>query len=68
MSNDFDGVEWLENITKPASAKELAPVGVNFARIITAEKYKSKSGNWTVKVVFEMNNGTNRDHVEFYNL
>ena len=38
------------------------------ARIITAEKYKSQSGNWTVRVVYEINNGNNRDHVEFYSL
>jgi len=67
--SDFDGVEWLENITKPITErKEIAPKGVNTARIITAEKYKSEAGNWTVRVVFEMNNGDNRDHVEFYNL
>ncbi len=68
--SDFDGVEWLENITKPpvVESKEISPVGVNSARVITAEKYKSAAGNWTVRVVFEMNNGSNRDHVEFYSL
>tara|TARA_R100001163_G_C5062152_1_gene199144 strand:- start:2048 stop:2521 length:474 start_codon:yes stop_codon:yes gene_type:complete len=68
--SDFDGVEWLENITKPpvTESKEIAPVGVNSARIITAEKYKSAAGNWTVRVVYEMNEGKNRDHIEFYSL
>jgi hypothetical protein len=69
MMSDFDGVEWLENQTKPqVVVKEIAPVGVHSARIITAEKYKSQSGNWTVRVVYEINNGNNKDHVEFYSL
>ena len=70
MMSDFDGVEWLENQTKPlvVEKKEIAPPGVHSARIITAEKYKSQSGNWTVRVVYEINNGNNRDHVEFYSL
>jgi len=68
--SDFDGVEWLENISKPpvVEKKEIAAPGVHSARIITAEKYKSQSGNWTVRVVYEINNGNNRDHVEFYSL
>ena len=63
MMSDFDGVEWLENQTKPlvVEKKEIAPPGVHSARIITAEKYKSQSGNWTVRVVYEINNGNNRD-------
>jgi hypothetical protein len=70
MMSDFDGVQWLENITKPpvVEKKEIAPPGVHSARVITAEKYKSQSGNWTVRVVYEINNGNNRDHVEFYSL
>ena len=57
--SDFDGVQWLENITKPpvVEKKEIAPPGVHSARVITAEKYKSQSGNWTVRVVYEINNG-----------
>ena len=51
--SDFDGVGWDE--TKPEREgpnRETAPKGVHNAKIISAEKYKSKAGNWTVKVVF----------------
>lgn len=67
--SDFEGVDWLETSSKPVTPnKEVAPKGIYDARVITAEKYKAQSGNWTVKVVFELENGKWRDHVEYYNL
>jgi hypothetical protein len=67
--SDFDSVQWLESQSRPVvERKPLAPVGVNNARIASAEKYKSQKGNWTVKVVFDMNNEVNREHTEYYNL
>jgi|TARA_R100000388_G_scaffold59522_1_gene43833 hypothetical protein len=67
--SDFDGVGWDE--TKPEREgpnRETAPKGVHNAKIISAEKYKSKAGNWTVKVVFELEDGKYWDHVEYYGL
>ena len=68
--SDFDGAEWLENQNPmpPAVRKEIAPVGPVSACIITAEKYKAQSGNWTVRVVFELGGGEYKDHQEFYSL
>lgn len=67
--SDFDSVQWLESQSRPVvERKAIAPVGVNKAKITSAEKYKSQKGNWTVRVVFEMNGGDNREHIEYYNL
>ena len=67
--SDFEGVDWLETSSKPVTpAREVAPKGVYDSKVIAAEKYKSQKGNWTVKVVFEIENGKYRDHIEYYNL
>ncbi|MAJ57780.1 MAG: hypothetical protein CMI74_06920 [Candidatus Pelagibacter sp.] len=68
MERDFDGVDFVnEPTTRPAQI-EVAPSGEHIAKIIDAEKYKSQAGNWTLRVVFQIEGGKYRDHKEWYNL
>lgn len=67
--SDFADVDFFENSEKMESkGPEVAPTGEYEAKIIAAEKYKSKSGNWTQKVTFQIDGGNYRDHNEWYNL
>ena len=67
--SDFSDVDFFENADQIESkGPEVAPTGVYEAKIIAAEKYKSKSGNWTQKVTFQIDGGAYRDHNEWYNL
>ena len=67
--SDFADVDFFENAEKMESkGPEVAPTGEYEAKIIAAEKYKSKSGNWTQKVTFQIDGGKYRDHNEWYNL
>tara|TARA_R100000935_G_scaffold30320_1_gene50650 strand:+ start:3833 stop:4297 length:465 start_codon:yes stop_codon:yes gene_type:complete len=67
--SDFDGVEFFDNIEQTESkGPEVAPDGTYKAKIVGEEKYKAKSGNWTQKIVFQIDGGKYRDHTEWYNL
>ena len=67
--SDFNDVDFFENVEQMESkGPEVAPTGDYEAKIIAAEKYKSKSGNWTQKYTFQIDGGKYRDHSEWYNL
>ena len=67
--SDFDGVDFFDNLEETKTAgPEVAPTGEYNAKIIATEKYKSKSGNWTLKVTFQVDGGKYRDQSEWYNL
>ena len=65
---DFEGINYSEAEELP-SRPDVAPSGTYPARILVAEKYQSQnSGNWTLKVTFQIAGGKYRDHNEWYNL
>ena len=67
--SDFSDVDFFENAEQMESkGPEVAPTGEYEAKIIAAEKYKSKSGNGTQKMTFQIDGGKYRDHNEWYNL
>ena len=67
--SDFDGVEFFDEMEQMKSkGPEVAPTGEYSAKVIAAEKYKSKSGNWTQKMTFQIDGGKYRDQNEWYNL
>ncbi len=66
--SDFNDVEWRETTGDGEVTKDVAPPAIYDAKIIVAEKYKSAKGNWTVHVVFDLANGTFRNHNEYYSL
>ena len=67
--SDFDGVEFFDNIEEMKIAgPEVAPTGEYNGKIVATEKYKAKSGNWTLKMTFQVDGGSYRDHMEWYNL
>ena len=37
-------------------------------QIVESTKYKSKAGNYTVKITYQVDGGKYRDHTEYYNL
>ena len=65
--SDFDDVVYVETDDKPMGPG-VAPSGDHPAKIISAEKYKSQQGNWTLKMTFQIAGGNYRDHNEWYNL
>ena len=67
--SDFSDVEFFDNIEEMSSVSTpLAPDGEHNAKVIATDKYKSKAGNWTLKVTFQLDGGKYRDHNEWYNL
>tara|TARA_R100000773_G_C4216872_1_gene115430 strand:- start:720 stop:1172 length:453 start_codon:yes stop_codon:yes gene_type:complete len=68
MNSDFDNVEWIDVEQASPVLKEIAPVGEHNAKVVSAEKYESQKGNQTVKVTFELGDGSYREHNEWYNL
>tara|TARA_R100000935_G_scaffold9410_2_gene19232 strand:+ start:3550 stop:4008 length:459 start_codon:yes stop_codon:yes gene_type:complete len=66
--SDFSDVEFFENIEEVSVGAPLAPDGEHNAKVIATDKYKSKAGNWTLKVTFQLDGGKYRDHNEWYNL
>ena len=65
--SDFDNVDWLETSGEPT--KDVAPPGEYEAKIISCEKYQSKSSdNWSVRVIFDLQNGAFREHTEYFSL
>ena len=65
--SDFDDITYVEVEDKPSGAP-VAPAGEYPSKIISAEKYKSAAGNWTLKVIFQIAGGSYRDHNEWYSL
>jgi hypothetical protein len=65
--SDFDDITYVEVEDKPSGAP-VAPSGEYPSKIISAEKYKSAAGNWTLKVIFQIAGGSYRDHNEWYSL
>ena len=60
--SDFSDVDFFENAEQIESkGPEVAPTGEYESKIIAVEKYKSKSGNWTQKVTFQIDGGWDRD-------
>ena len=66
--SDFNDVEWFDNVEEMSQGTPLAPDGEHNAKVIATDKYKSKTGNWTLKVTFQIGGGKYRDHSEWYNL
>ena len=67
--SDFEGVDFITDMPESSGALDPAPEGTHDAKIIDVEKYKSpNSGNWTCKIVFQIDGGKYRDHTEWYNL
>ena len=67
--SDFEGVDFITDMPEGSGSSDPAPEGTHDAKIIDVEKYQSpNSGNWTCKVVFQIDGGTYRDHTEWYNL
>ena len=65
--SDFDNVDWLETSGEPT--KDVAPPGEYEAKIISCEKYQSKSSdNWSVRVIFDLQNGAFKEHTEYFSL
>ena len=68
--SDFGDVEFFDNLEELSSGGgvPLAPDGEHNAKVIATDKYKSKAGNHTLKVTFQLDGGKYRDHNEWYNL
>lgn len=66
--SDFNDVEFFENIDDMPTGVPLAPEGDHNATIIATDKYKSKAGNHTLKITFQIDGGKYKDHNEWYNL
>jgi hypothetical protein len=67
--SDFEGVDFITDMPEGSGSSDPAPEGTHDAKIIDVEKYQSpNSGNWTCKVIFQIDGGTYRDHTEWYNL
>jgi|TARA_R100001163_G_C5054846_1_gene191350 hypothetical protein len=67
--SDFEGVDFITDMPESSGSLDPAPEGTHDAKIIDVEKYKSpNSGNWTCKIVFQIDGGKYRDHTEWYNL
>ena len=68
--SDFGDVEFFDNLEELSSSSgtPLAPDGEHNAKIIATDKYKSKAGNYTLKVTFQLDGGKYKDHNEWYNL
>jgi hypothetical protein len=64
--SDFADITYSESESQPKP--EVAPSGEYQAKIITAEKYQAKSGNWTLKIIFQIDGGKYRDHNEWFSL
>ena len=54
--SDFADITYSESESQPKP--EVAPSG----------KYQAKSGNWTLRMTFQIDGGKYRDHNEWYNL
>ena len=67
MTTDFEGINYSE-AEATSTRPDVAPTGTYPARILAAEKYQAQSGNWTLKVTFQIAGGKYRDHNEWYNL
>tara|TARA_R110002110_G_scaffold121942_1_gene297906 strand:+ start:13362 stop:13829 length:468 start_codon:yes stop_codon:yes gene_type:complete len=67
--SDFEGVDFITDMPEGTGSIDPAPEGTHGAKIIEVEKYQSpNSGNWTCKVVFQIDGGKYKDHSEWYNL
>lgn len=66
--SDFGDIEFMDNLSEMPSGIPLAPDGDHNAKIIATDKYKSKAGNHTLKVTFQIDGGKYKDHNEWYNL
>jgi hypothetical protein len=66
--SDFGDIEFMDNLSEMPSGIPLAPDGDHNAKIIATDKYKSKAGNHTLKVTFQLDGGKYKDHNEWYNL
>ena len=67
--SDFEGVDFITDMPEGTGSTDPAPEGTHVAKIIEVEKYQSpNSGNWTCKVVFQIDGGKYKDHSEWYNL
>tara|TARA_R100000388_G_scaffold43996_1_gene33599 strand:+ start:1265 stop:1747 length:483 start_codon:yes stop_codon:yes gene_type:complete len=66
---DFEDVEFIENLEETISTgPQVAPEGDYVCKIVESTKYKSKAGNYTVKITYQVDGGNYRDHTEYYNL
>ncbi len=64
--SDFADITYSESESQPKP--EVAPSGEYQAKIITAEKYQARSGNWTLRIIFQIDGGKYRDHNEWFSL
>ena len=60
--SDFGDVEFFDNLEELSSGGgvPLAPDGEHNAKVIATDKYKSKAGNHTLKVTFQLDGGKYR--------
>jgi len=66
---DFEDVAFIEDLEESVSSgPEVAPEGEYNCKIVESTKYKSKAGNYTVKMTYQVDGGKYRDHTEYYNL
>ena len=67
--SDFADITYSESKSQPKP--EVAPSGEYQAKIITAEKYQARSGNWTLRIIFQIDGGNyyeTREYIDNRNI
>ena len=65
---DFADVDFIDTIDETPIGPSVAPEGTYPCKVIESVKYQSKSGNNTLKITFQVDNGKYKDHVEYFSL
>ncbi len=65
---DFEDVAFIENLEEVSTGPQVAPEGEDVCKIVESTKYKSRAGNYTVKMTYQVDGGNFKDHTEYYNL
>ena len=65
---DFEDVAFIEYLEEVSIGPQVAPEGEYVCKIVESTKYKSRAGNQTVKMTYQVDGGNYKDHTEYYNL